>query len=181
MDGHLDAGETVKQAAIGCVTAGVSHGAFKAIKRVRGAGPKDGPPTPPESEPPATPKPDSQSGSAAGKSAAEVGAAREYRVAQITGGQRAADLPGGNYKVVEPGVGPAEVDVIGPNGELIYVGGPAKAINPGEMGQKLRVIRYAADQAGVRAQAYFVDGTPDSVLILASKWLGAENVFTFPM
>jgi hypothetical protein len=111
----------------------------------------------------------------------DSGAAREYRVAQITGGQRAADLPGGNYKVVEPGVAPAEVDVIGPNGELIYVGGPAKAINPGVMGQKLRVIRYVADQTGVKAEAYFVDGTPNSVLDLARKWLGAENVFSFTM
>jgi hypothetical protein len=38
-----------------------------------------------------------------------------------------------------------------------------------------------ADQTGVKAEAYFVDGTPNSVLDLARKWLGAENVFSFTM
>jgi hypothetical protein len=38
-------------------------------------------------------------------------------------------------------------------------------------------LKYGADQAGVKAQAYFDLGTPESVFIIARRQLGAENVF----
>jgi len=47
------------------------------------------------------------------------------------------------------------------------------------VGTHLKVLKTAADQAGVKAVAYFEKGTPESALKVARKWLGAENVHIF--
>jgi hypothetical protein len=109
----------------------------------------------------------------AAATSASIGAAREADVAQLTGGQVARE------PIVEPGVGRSEIDVIAGNGDYIQVGGPAKAMKLAELGHDLRVLKYAADQNGVAAKAYFVEGTPDSVLSVARRILGADNVITF--
>jgi hypothetical protein len=82
-------------------------------------------------------------------------------------------------KVVKPNVGSSDVDVIGPNGEYIAVGGRAKAKNLGKLREKLGILKYAADEKKVRSQAYFEKGTPQSALDVAGDVLGEENVFTF--
>ena len=48
-----------------------------------------------------------------------------------------------------------------------------------DLGQRLNVLKYAAEQAGVRAQAYWAPGTPQAAIDLARKILGDDNVFTF--
>jgi hypothetical protein len=119
-----------------------------------------------------------QAASGVGDSAA-VGAARETRVADITGGTVVGEPGAPGLKVVEPGVGSTDVDVMGPHGEYIAVGGPGKALDLSRLGSKLRVLKYAADQAGVPAQAYFERGTPQTVIDLAKRRLGDDNVFIF--
>ncbi|MDQ6772984.1 MAG: WXG100 family type VII secretion target [Candidatus Dormibacteraeota bacterium] len=114
-----------------------------------------------------------------GRDSNAVGATREQKVADLTGGKVMGDPGKLGLRVTEPNVGTTDVDVLGPNGEYIAVGGPAKAINVGDFGGKLRILRYAADQAGVPAQYYFAKGTPHAVLDLAAKQLGSENVFVF--
>lgn len=72
------------------------------------------------------------------------------------------------------------IDVLGPNGELIVVGGPAKAKSPGALGDRLRVLSETAKARGVEAQAFFEEQTPQSVLDIAARKLGAVNVKIFP-
>ncbi|MBK7926931.1 MAG: RHS repeat-associated core domain-containing protein [Bryobacterales bacterium] len=107
-----------------------------------------------------------------------IGAAREVAVAALTGG-RLASVAGEGLKVTVKGLGSTDIDVIGKAGEFIAVGGPAKARKPAELGHHLKVLKAAAEQAGVKAQAYFATGTPESVLKVARKRLGEENVFEF--
>jgi hypothetical protein len=59
--------------------------------------------------------------------------------------------------------------VIGQAGEYISGGGPAKTAS--DVG--------AADEKGVKTMAYFAKGTSESVLKVARKWLGTENVKNF--
>lgn len=83
--------------------------------------------------------------------------------------------------------GAISVDVVGPNGELVIVGGPAKAKNLGAEGGRLKNLKEAAaitpnpttGEMGVKALAYYEKGTPKEVISLAEKWLGRENVITF--
>jgi uncharacterized protein YukE len=122
---------------------------------------------------------DTGEGTGSGDDAAAIGAAREEKVAEITGG-KVQGVPGQQgLKVTEQGVGSTDVDVIGKDGEYISVGGPAKAQDLASLGSKLRILKYAADQQGVPARAYFERGTPDNVLELARQKLGADNVFIF--
>ncbi|SEU27341.1 RHS repeat-associated core domain-containing protein [Nonomuraea wenchangensis] len=109
----------------------------------------------------------------------DIGAAREQAVAELTGGHVSGAAGKQGMKVVRPGVGSTDVDVIGPNGEWIAVGGPAKAKNINKLRQKLSILKYAADAEGVRAIAYFEVGTPLSVIQAAMRILGAKNVVQF--
>jgi filamentous hemagglutinin len=76
--------------------------------------------------------------------------------------------------------GGSDIDVIGPDGSLIAVGGPAKAKDLGKLGTQLKVLKSEADSRGVPAKAAFEEGTPQSAIDFAKKKLGPENVFTFP-
>ncbi|MFJ5557351.1 PrsW family glutamic-type intramembrane protease [Streptomyces sp. NPDC093250] len=112
--------------------------------------------------------------------AEKVGAAREQKVAELTGGTVPSGAPGKpGLKVTKPGAGTTDVDVIGADGSYIAVGGPAKARNLAKFGEKCHILKYAAEQQGVRAQMYLEEGTPDSALVLARKILGDANVHTF--
>ena len=102
---------------------------------------------------------------------AEVGLAREGAVAALTGGKVARQV------VKVKGLGSTDIDVVGGAGEYIAVGGPAKI--PSDVGRQLQRLKAAADQKGVKAMAYFAKGTPESVLKVARKWLGKENVKIF--
>jgi hypothetical protein len=108
-----------------------------------------------------------------------VGPARERAVAALTGGKVIGEPGKPGLIIKRPGVGTTDVDVIGPKGELIAVGGPAKAKNVRKLGDKLRILKWAADQRGVRAIAYFEVGTPLSAIEEAMKVLGAKNVIMF--
>ncbi|MGE1005653.1 hemagglutinin [Ralstonia pseudosolanacearum] len=109
-----------------------------------------------------------------GDAARLAGQNRETRVANIVNGSVSGE------KVAVPGLGSTDLDVVAPNGNLIAVGGPAKANNLGKLGQELRIYRAIAEQRGVSAQAYFAEGTPQSAINLATKILGADNVKIFP-
>jgi len=111
--------------------------------------------------------------SSAGLTTAELGLAREARVAEITGGQVM------RRSITVANVGRSEIDVVGKAGEYIAVGGPAKAGNLSQLGKQLSILRRKAEQDGVKAVAYFAEGTPESVLKVARRRLGAENVHTF--
>ncbi|MFD3613273.1 hypothetical protein ACFWXA_35510 [Streptomyces atroolivaceus] len=80
-----------------------------------------------------------------------------------------------------PNVGASGLDVYGPNGEYIFVGGAAKAKNPADFGQRLKISKYAADQAGVKAIYYLADNTPESAVKQAKKAFGEENVHIFAL
>jgi RHS repeat-associated protein len=125
---------------------------------------------------------DSASAAAQGRKAAQaLGAAREAYVAKLTGGTVATDENGVGMLVTRPNVGKTDVDVIGPNGEYIAVGAPAKALSPSQFGKSLSILKWAAQQEGVPAQYYFEEGTPQTAINQATKALGADNVFTFSM
>jgi hypothetical protein len=111
--------------------------------------------------------------SSPGQAHANKGTAREESVAKLVGGKVSRE------EISEPNVGSTDVDVEGPNGELIAVGGSMKASNLADLGLRLRILKYVAQQRGVPALAYFETGTPQSVMDLAEKWLGSGNVFTF--
>ncbi|MER5444871.1 PrsW family glutamic-type intramembrane protease [Streptomyces sp. NPDC002764] len=110
-----------------------------------------------------------------------VGAAREEKVAGLTGGHIPSGRPGKPGLIVtKPNVGSTDVDVIGGDGSYIAVGGPAKARNLAKLGQKCQILKYAAELKGVPARAYFEEGTPDGALKVARKILGDDNVHVFP-
>ncbi|MFP8904456.1 polymorphic toxin-type HINT domain-containing protein [Streptomyces atacamensis] len=111
----------------------------------------------------------------------DIGLTREQHVAQLLGGTVAKGPNGQDIKITMPNVGSSGLDVISADGDYVFVGGPAKAKNPSKFGQALKINKYAADQAGVRAIYYFEEGTPESALKQARKVFGAENVHTFSM
>ncbi len=108
-----------------------------------------------------------------GDAARLVGQRRETSVAQIVNGSVSGE------QVAVPGLGSTDIDVVAANGDLVAVGGPAKAKNLGNLGQELRIYKAIADQRGVEAKAYFAEGTPESVINLATKILGERNVKIF--
>ncbi|MDJ0347069.1 hypothetical protein QMK19_33530, partial [Streptomyces sp. H10-C2] len=115
-----------------------------------------------------------------GESSDDVGASRERKVAELTKGTIPSGEPGKpGLLIKQPNVGTTDVDVIGEDGSYIAVGGPAKAKKLASLGQKLNILKWAANQAGKNAQAYFEEGTPDTAINLAKKILGPENVKTF--
>jgi hypothetical protein len=103
-----------------------------------------------------------------------LGLAREAEVAGLTGGRIV------RQEITVANVGRSEIDVIGAAGEYIQVGGPGKmAANLGEFGKHLSILRKKAEEDGVKAVAYFAEGTPEEVLKVARRQLGAENVHIF--
>jgi hypothetical protein len=110
----------------------------------------------------------------AGAAANELGAARENYVADMIGGQ----VPEQPLKIETP-YGKAQIDVVGPNGELVEVGGPGKGINPSNFGRQMQRLQSAAESTGTKGQFYYDQGTPESILNIARKWLGSENVIPF--
>lgn len=126
----------------------------------------------------------------------DVGLSRELHVAEMVGGRVAKvakndvkyDLLRGDPVRVKgkyydtlryPLKEGVKIDVLGPNGELIVVGGPAKAKELSDLGGNLKRLKELAAAHRVKALAYFEAGTPQSVIDVAIKWLGKENVHTF--
>jgi hypothetical protein len=107
-----------------------------------------------------------------------VGLSRELRVAEEVGG-RVTQVGKRDLKFRTPSGEGVTIDVLGPNQELIVVGGPAKAIKLSDLGGNLKRLKELASAHGVKALAYFEEGTPDVVIEIAIKWLGKENVHTF--
>lgn len=108
-----------------------------------------------------------------GKQAQIIGATREQNVANITGGEV-------SLQKIKSSAGGTDLDVIGPNGELIMVGGPAKAKDLGKLGQVIKIYQdEAIARGGVGVKAYFAEGTPQNVIDFAIKKLGADNVVIF--
>ena len=114
----------------------------------------------------------------------DLGTVRELKVANLVGG----------FKVVEPGR-PNEdlkvnnlnnlgdrlkIDVVGPNKELILVGGQSKANKLPKLESDLKTLKRIADSRNVTAQQYFADNTPQSAINKAVEILGIDNVFVFP-
>ena len=125
-----------------------------------------------------------------GAEAAMRGFQNELEVARITGGRLARQTT----KISKEGVvgdlvvkftlpngqqGRAAVDVIGPNNELIVVGGPAKGADLGKLASRLTDLKRAADATKVQGLAYFTDDTPANVLDVALRKLGPDNVKVF--
>ena len=110
-----------------------------------------------------------------------MGGLREQAVADIVGGTLAKDSNGQDIRLFEPGASESvSIDVFGPNGELILVGGPNKAAKQSTLGGILKNLKIIAEARGVKAQYYFSDNTPESIIEFTKKRLDAENVFTFP-
>ena len=118
---------------------------------------------------------------AAGRSGNILGDLREQAVTNLVGGTLAKDSNGQDIKVFESGASEAvAIDVFGPNGELILVGGPNKAANLPKLKGTLKNLKIIAEARGVKAQYYFTDNTPDEVIKTAEERLGVENVKIFP-
>ncbi|NML31347.1 hypothetical protein [Paraburkholderia antibiotica] len=111
--------------------------------------------------------------SSSGEAARLVGQQREETVANLVNGSTSGE------QVAVKGLGSTDIDVVAENGDLIAVGGPAKANNLGKLGTELRIYQTIADQRGVSAQVYFAEGTPQSAINLATKILGESNVKIF--
>ncbi|MDH6113399.1 hypothetical protein P3T36_001722 [Kitasatospora sp. MAP12-15] len=111
----------------------------------------------------------------------DLGASREEYIARLVGGSVAKDANGQDIRAVMPNVGSTGLDVVGRNGEYIFVGGGAKAKNPANFGKLLKISKYVADEAGVTAQHYLADNTPDSAVAQARKVFGDENVHIFTL
>ncbi len=125
----------------------------------------------PAPSPPAgsTPRPDPN----------QLGIDRVRRVADHFGGEKAG------VKINQPinvqGLGKTDVDVEVPSRRIYAeVGGPSKANEPSDFGVQLEKIKTYADQQGGRAMFFYDKGTPDTVIELAKRWLGAENVQPIP-
>ncbi|EFL30877.1 predicted protein [Streptomyces viridochromogenes DSM 40736] len=116
-----------------------------------------------------------------GSGAGDLGLAREEFIAKLVGGKVAKGENGQDIPIVMPNVGSSGLDVIGPNGEYIFVGGGAKAANPSKFGKALKINKYAADEAGVKAIYYLADNTPESAIKQAKKVFGDENVHIFTL
>jgi RHS repeat-associated protein len=110
----------------------------------------------------------------AGAAATPLGALREARVAEITGGRVSGER-------IKNSAGSTDIDVLGPSGELISVGGPMKSMKMSEFGSHLNVLTKEAQARGVPAQVYLEQGTPQAAIDLAAKWVGPQNVFTFQL
>jgi len=109
----------------------------------------------------------------------ELGKAREQAVADLIGGTVVNDrkiqaiTSGGKKERIR-------VDVIGPNGELVLVGGPGKVINLVDLGETLARLDRIAKAVGVRPIQALEDGTPQAVIDVAIQKLGQNNVIIFP-
>jgi len=109
----------------------------------------------------------------------ELGKAREQAVADLIGGTVVNDRKVEAVTSVN-GKEAIKVDVIGPNGELVLVGGPAKAINLARLGDNLARLNRIAQALGVRPIQALEDGTPQAVIDIAIQKLGQGNVIIFP-
>ncbi len=100
------------------------------------------------------------------------GMIREQKVADMTGGKV-------SNKNIKSTAGGTDIDVIGPNGELIMVGGPAKAKDLAKLGTVIKVYQDEAAERGVQVKAYFSEETPQKVIDFAIKKLGKDSVVIF--
>lgn len=107
-----------------------------------------------------------------GDEANRIGSGREEQVARMVGG-KVSRAP------IKNQFGSSDIDVVAPNGDLIGVGGPAKARQLSRLGSQLKVLKEEARVRNVTAKYYFESGTPPEAVELARRWLGAENVVVF--
>jgi RHS repeat-associated protein len=106
-------------------------------------------------------------------SSIEVGASRTERVADAVRGQVV------NMEVKGlPGYAKTDVDVIGPNGELIEVGGASKSMS--ELGDQLRSLMAYGNLIQKPVYFYYAPNTPQNVINQAIEKLGASNVMPIP-
>ncbi|GJH28929.1 DUF4157 domain-containing protein [Caballeronia novacaledonica] len=121
----------------------------------------------------------------AGAVSAMRGFQNETEVAHISGGRLARNPA--NFNEDAPlrflrknGQGGAvRADLYGPNGELIVVGGPAKGGDLGLLTSRLKDLKLAAEERGVKAQSYFTNDTGADVISKAQDILGTDNVKVF--
>jgi len=114
----------------------------------------------------------------------DLGVAREIKVATLVGGFKTVERgrPKVDLKVFNknnPGDA-IRIDVVGPNNQLILVGGAGKAGDLNKVESDSNTLKRIADSRGVQAQAYYANNTPQVVIDKAAAVLGANNVFTFP-
>ena len=99
-----------------------------------------------------------------------VGAARELRAAKKFEGKVSGE------RITADKLGSTDIDVIAKNGDLVAVGGAAKAGNLSNLGRVLRIYSAEAGKRGVNAVAAFEKGTPEKAIKLAEKILGKDGV-----
>ncbi|ODS60876.1 MAG: hypothetical protein ABS37_16595 [Acidovorax sp. SCN 65-108] len=102
-----------------------------------------------------------------------LGATREQAVADAVGGIRSGEI-------IKTTRGKTDVDVTDPAGNLIAVGGPAKADNLGNFVRGLMVYSETATARGVSAYFYYAPNTPQTVIDAATKVLGPGFVKPIP-
>jgi len=113
-----------------------------------------------------------EGGQGGGDAARRLGSGREQKIADLVGGRVSGEK-------IKTSRGSTDVDVVGPDGTLIAVGGPGKAKKMSNTARSLMVMKEVADQRGVRAKAYFTKETPQEVIDLAKRKLGSDNVHLF--
>jgi RHS repeat-associated protein len=109
-----------------------------------------------------------------GKLANEAGEIRVQRAAEYIKGRK----PTPDEKYVKTSIRTAEIDLIGPNGELIEVGGPSKLGN--NPGSQFKVLAEAAKVKGTKALVMLEEGTSPTVIEIAKRFVGEDGVIIFP-
>jgi hypothetical protein len=113
-----------------------------------------------------------------------IGGLREQTVAELAGGTVLGE-PGGPGLIIRSHVDQVlretDVDVLGPDGEFIAVGGSNKGrdLRTGDLTVSLTVLRDVAAGQGTHAEAWFTRDTPPAVIEEARRILRPENVYLF--
>jgi filamentous hemagglutinin len=107
-----------------------------------------------------------------GATSADIGRMRVGAVKKMVGRD---NITAENQRPRVPGVRTGDIDLETVN-SVIEVGGPSKAFNLGSFGSQLKYLKGYASITCRQPYFYYAKGTPDSVLNLARKWLGANNV-----
>ena len=119
--------------------------------------------------PPASVRPTAVSGFRGGQMGQVKGGIREFWVAYLVGG-----------KVGGPKIMQSNVDVTGPKGEWVQVGGPQKAADLTKLENEIGKVRAAARKVGAEVYYAFEEGTPEAAIQRAERMLGKDHVFLFP-
>jgi RHS repeat-associated protein len=105
-----------------------------------------------------------------------TGAQRVIRAA----GHFGDEVVGFEHPYVVRNVGGGAADILLRNGSVVEVGGPAKGMDISTFGSQIGTLAKYAQEKGVQAYFMYEPGTPQRVLDIAARHVGAANVIPIP-